>query len=483
MSTTPDLAENSEPATEPEGPTGLLSTWLANTTLADIPVHVLERAKHLMLDGVACALVGAQLPVSRLGVEAITRLDDSGSAFVIGWGGLTTSPPSAALLNSSFIQGFELDDFHPAAPLHSNAVVLPALFASIPPGTSITGARLLLGAVLGYEVGPRVGLALHGQEMLTRGWHSGAVFGPHAAAAAAGTLYGLDAAGFEDALGMAATQSSGLMSAQFESMVKRMQHGFAARNGLTAAALAASGYVGIKRVYEREYGGFLAVFGEGHQPDSARIGDKLGEFWETERIAVKPYAAMGALHGAIEAALYLRSHSSLEAGDIAHIDISVSAAAYHHGGWAATRPIETIGAQMNLAYTVAVAILDGAVLLEQFTDAKLESDDVWALIDRTDMRHDKDFDALPADEWLTTELKITLNDGTVLDKRVTHPHGTGDVPLTNDEIVQKYRTLTQPILDDDRRSAIERAVLALDTLDDSKELTDLLIPNVARALH
>ncbi|MGW1506399.1 MmgE/PrpD family protein [Streptomyces mirabilis] len=67
------------------------------------------RARHLILDGLACALVGAQLPVSRTGVEGITALDDSGSAEIIGWGGLSTSAPSAALLNSSFIQGFELD--------------------------------------------------------------------------------------------------------------------------------------------------------------------------------------------------------------------------------------------------------------------------------------------------------------------------------------------------------------------------------------
>jgi aconitate decarboxylase len=85
------------------------------------------------------------------------------------------------------------------------------------------------------------------------------VFGTLSAAVSAGTLYGLDAARFEDALGMAATQSWGLMAAQFESMVKRMQHGFASRNGLTAAALAASGYVGIKRVFEREYGGYLGT--------------------------------------------------------------------------------------------------------------------------------------------------------------------------------------------------------------------------------
>ena len=77
------------------------------------------------------------------------------------------------------------------------------------------------------------------------------------------------------------------MSAQFESMVKRMQHGFAARNGLTAAALAAGGYTGIKRVFERRYGGYLATFGQGHPTDATAIYEGLGSVWETQRIAVK----------------------------------------------------------------------------------------------------------------------------------------------------------------------------------------------------
>src|ERR1700722_14120746 len=230
------------PATDPEGPTGRLATWLAATNLSDVPDSVREHAKHLMLDGVGCALVGAQLPVSRKGVEGVTALDDAGSAALIGWGGRTTSAPSAAMLNSSFIQGFELDDYHPLAPLHANSLVMPAMLAAAPHVGRVSGARFLLGTILGYETGPRVGQALGGLEMISRGWHSGVVFGTLSAAASAGSLYGLDAAGFEDALGMAATQSCGLMSAMFESMVKRMQHGFASRNGLTAAALAAAGY-------------------------------------------------------------------------------------------------------------------------------------------------------------------------------------------------------------------------------------------------
>src|ERR1700691_3579723 len=435
---------SSDAATDPAGPTGRLATWLAGTTLADVPAPVREHAKHLILDGVACALVGAQLPVSRKGVQAITAQDDAGTGALIGWGGRGTSAPSAAMLNSSFIQGFELDDYHPLAPLHSNALVLPAMLAAVPHVGTVTGEKFLLGAILGYETGPRVGEALGGLEMISRGWHSGVVFGTLAAAASAGTLYDLDAAGFEDALGMAATQSCGLMSAQFESMVKRMQHGFASRAGLTAAALAAAGYVGIKRVFERDYGGWLAVFGECHHPDPGKIYAGLGTVWETDRIAVQAYAAMGLLHARSAAALQLR-------------------AAYGHGGWQAERLLAPIGAQMNVMYTVAVALLDGAVLIDQFAEDRINRDDVWNLIGRTRTHHHKAYDALPAQDQLTTRVTVTLKDGSTREKTVAHPPGTGDHLLTGADIVAKYRNLTRSVIDTGRQDAIEKAVLELDS--------------------
>jgi aconitate decarboxylase len=469
-------------ATDPNGPTGRLATWLAATTLDVVPPSVCEHAKHLLLDGVACALVGAQLPVSRKGVKGITALDDAGNALLIGWGGRTTSATSAAMLNSSFIQGFELDDYHPIAPLHSNAVVMPAMLAAAQHVGRMSGARFLLGAILGYETGPRVGQALGGLEMISRGWHSGVVFGTLAAAASAGSLYGLDAAGFEDALGMAATQSCGLMSAQFESMVKRMQHGFASRNGLTAAALAASGYVGIKRVFEREYGGWLSTFGEGHHPDPGQIYADLGTVWETERIAVKAYAAMGLLHAAIGAALQLRSEDKVPANQIERIDIDMPEAAYGHGGWQAVRPLEPIGAQMNVAYAVAVALLDGEVLIDQFSDRRINSDDVWNLIDRTKTHHEDSYDRLPVDERLTTRVRLTLKDGSTLEKVVAHPRGTGDRILTNAEIIDKYRGLTRSVISTERQTAIEKTVLNLESVGDIADLTALLAPTVRPAL-
>jgi aconitate decarboxylase len=479
-STTKKSGQRPRPVTDPNGPTGRLATWVAETSLDDVPERVRDRAKHLLLDGVGCALVGAQLPWSRLGVEAITALDGAGTGELIGWGDRVTSPMSAAMLNSSFIQGFELDDYHPLAPLHSNSLVQPAMLAAAPRIGRVSGERFLLGAILGYETGPRVGQALGGLDMLSRGWHSGVVFGTIASASATGSIYGLDPAGFEDAFGMAATQSCGLMSAMYESMVKRMQHGFASRAGLTAAALAAAGYVGIKRVFERPYGGWLAVFGENHRTYPEEIYAGLGILWETERIAVKAYACMGLLHAAIDAALELRP--KVDVSQIQRIDIDMGEAAYSHGGWKAERPLEVIGAQMNVAYAVAVALLDADVLVDQFSPKRINSDDVWKLIDRTLTHHEKAYDNLPIDEQLTTRVRLTLTDGTTQSAKVTHPRGTGDRNLTNAEIRDKFAKLTSHPISSERRASIEHAVLNLENLDDIAQLTTLLTPTVQSPL-
>ena len=310
----------SREASDPNGPTGRLATWLTNLKLEDVPAPVQERAKYLMLDGLGCAIVGAKLPWSITAVDTVLPLEGRGDKTVIGWG-IKTSTPGAALLNGTFIQGFELDDFHPLGILHNASLVVPSLLACAEQIGDVNGAQLLKGMIAGFEVGPRVGMALHGGEMLTRGWHSGSVFGTFASAAAAGTLLKLDPAGFEDALGLAGTQSAGLMAAQFEAMSKRMHHGFSSRNGLYAAFLAAGGYTGIKRVFERPYGGFLSTSGEGHSPDESQICDTLGKVWETDRITLKPYAAQGGLHNPLDCLFEISTKRPLHADEIESIDI------------------------------------------------------------------------------------------------------------------------------------------------------------------
>ncbi|OBH16371.1 MmgE/PrpD family protein [Mycobacterium sp. E3247] len=467
-------------ASDPDGPTGRLATWVAGLTLDDVPREILDRAKHLLLDGIGCALVGAQLPWSRVATDAVLALEGRGDAVVIGTG-RTTGAPAAAVLNGTFIQGFELDDFHPRAPLHSCSLLIPALMATMStrPRPS-TGAEVLLAAVAGFEVGPRVGYTLHGTQMLDRGWHSGSVFGTHAAAMASGKLRGLPPAQLEDALGLAGTQSAGLMAAQYEAMSKRMHHGLAARNGFYAAGLAAAGYTGIKRVFEREYGGFLSVFGEGHDPDPTALTGQLGQRWETAVIMVKSYAAMGGLHAAIDAARRMRK--SIAPQDISKIDITVGETIYKHGWWRPQRPLTPVGAQMNIGYATAAALLDGNVLPEQFTPARLDSDDIWSLIAATSVHLDESLTHAGITEKFRTDVAVTTHDGTVHRARVALPHGAPNDPVTNDELVRKFHSLADRVTRRARAEAIERAVLNLDDLDDVEQLTDLLAAPVAGAL-
>ncbi|MCW2624413.1 MmgE/PrpD family protein [Mycobacterium sp.] len=460
--------------------TTALADWVAGVDLDAVPLHTQARAKYLLLDGVACGLVGAQLPWSRVATAAVLDIEGKGDAAVIGTG-LTSSSPAAVLLNSTFVQGFELDDFHPLAPLHNAALIVPVMLATAQ-HQRMSGRQALLAAIVGYEVGPRVGLALHGAQMLSRGWHSGAVFGTHTAAMTAGKLRGLDADRLEDALGMAGTQSAGLMAAQYEAMSKRMQHGFAARNGFYAAALAAGGYTGIKQVFDRPYGGYLSVFGEGHHPDASQVCAGLGQWWHTDVVLVKSYAAQGGLHGTIDAIVALRTEHQIDPAAVARIDIGVGDTVYHHGWWVPQRPLTEVGAQMNLGYAASVALLDGEVTPRQYTTSRLNSDDVWDLLGKVSVRLDTGIENGPADQRFATEVAITLDDGTVYTTRVNQPHGGPADPVTNDEIVAKYRTLVSALMPADRVDAIQAAVLGLDGLDDVDELTALLAAPVAGAL-
>ena len=469
----------SSAATDPAGPTGQLATWLAEVTLDDVPSRVRERAKALILDGLGCALIGAQLPWSRIATDLVRKMEGSGDHALIGCG-LTTSAPGAALLNGTFIQGFEFDDFHPLAPLHSASLVIPALLACASAQGRVSGASWLLAAIAGFETGPRVGLALHGGQMLSRGWHSGSVFGTHSSAAAAGKLLRLSAAQFEDALGLAATQSCGLMAAQYEAMGKRMHHGLSARNGLYAAHLAAGGYTGIKRVFEREYGGFLSTFGEGHEPDATQIASELGQRWEIERIVAKPYAAMGGLHAPLDCLFELLRQRRFTAEEVERIEVDVSHAVYHHGWWEMQRPITPIAAQMNIGYALAVATIDGAAMVDQFSPQRIASDDVWRLIPKIVARHDLEFDKGGPLKRGMTRLRVRLVDGSAMETSIAMTKTVSE-PMTNEGVVSKFHTVTRGLLSENRANAIVQAVQALEALPDIQSLGALLAPVVRGA--
>lgn len=458
-------------ASSPDGPTGRLATWIAEFDLEQAPPHVVSRACDLILDGLGCALIGAKLPWSATAVEAVAAFEGAGDAAVIGWG-RSFGAPAAALLNSTLIQGFELDDFHPLAPLHSASLVIPAVLATSSV-TTLSGADMLRAALVGFEVGPRAGLALHGSEMLSRGWHSGAVFGSVATAACVASALRLDPRQVEHALGFGATQSGGLMSAQFGAMGKRMQHGMAARNGLYAGMLARAGYSGIEQVFEQPYGGWLATFGEGHDPDASQLTAELGARWETTRITVKRHAAMGGLHGPIDCLLAILERHRILSSEIEQIDVHLSDAVYHHGWWPPKRPLTPTAAQMNVAYSLAVAAVDGAALAAQYSPRRIDGDDVWRLIPKVRAFHDTGFDELGALGRGQSRLRVTTTSGGVFEDSLFAARSILE-PMTSAQIREKFDGLCEGVIDHGRRDAIVDMVGRLAELPDLDELIDLL---------
>ena len=383
-------------------------------------------------------------------------------------------------MNSTEVQAFELDDWHSLAPLHSNSILLPAFLAATSHqrakgAPAFNGASLLLSTIVGYETGPRVGLCLHGSQMLTRGWHSGVVFGHAASAAAVSKMLGLPPHAIEDALGISCTQACGLMSAQFGSDVKRMQHGFAARNGLFAALLAKGGYTGIKKVFEEPYGGFLAAFGQGSGKEPPYSADELvkelGQTWQLESIRVKPHASMAGTHCTIDTVEALQKKHPAKLSNLTNITcikIEMSEPAFKHGGWRAHRPLTATGAQMSCAYAAAVQLVDAQVSPQEFHRDLIDRDSIWALVDKTEC-----VDSPELGGKFEQRVTITFADGDIISETVNAPKGVSP-PLSNQEILEKFRKFTKGLIDDKRRELIEKLVLDMENLEDISVIDDLL---------
>ncbi|MEA2938455.1 MAG: hypothetical protein QOC56_1959, partial [Alphaproteobacteria bacterium] len=217
-----------------------------------IPAEVRERAKLLILDSLGCAIYGARLQWCRILQDTLGRLDTTRTTSI--WGtGQKLSSTNAALVNGTQVQGFELDDVHRDGVLHCGAVTLPALIAVAESHAELSGRDFLAAAIAGYEIGPRVGRCM-GQEHIGQGWHSGATLGVFSAAAGAARGLRLTPEQTVHALGIAGTQSAGLMAAQYGAMVKRMHAGRSSQSGLYGALLAEKGFTGIVNVFESEYG-------------------------------------------------------------------------------------------------------------------------------------------------------------------------------------------------------------------------------------
>ena len=383
------------------------------------------------------------------------------------------SLPHAALINGTQVQGFELDDVHREGILHVGAVTLPALIAVAETHARLSGEDFITAAVTGYEVGPRVGLCM-GPQHIGQGWHSGATVGVFAAAAAAARALALDADKTVHALGIAGTQSSGLMAAQYGAMVKRMHAGRAAQSGLYAALLAGNGFTGIADVFEAPYGGFCTTFSRSQDRfDLAALSAGLGERYETLRVSLKFYACVGSNHTTLDALTDIRKRHPFTATDIERIVVHASQVTLEHAGWP-YRPDGLTAAQLNLPFCVATLILAGDAFVDQFTANCVNDRARIELSRKVQVIHDPAITALGAAHRHRVRVEVHFRDGSVEHESRDAPRGSEQNFASDAQIVDKFRKLTRATLAEQQQNALIEAVLRLEQLPDSRAMIALL---------
>src|ERR1700704_5933663 len=449
-----------------------IAEFVATLSYDRIPAGVIERIKLLILDSLGCAIYGAQLEWCRILRATLESLDATRTTSI--WGTpLRLSSPHAALINGTQVQGFELDDVHRQGVLHSGAVTLPALIAVAESHTMLSGQDLLTAAVAGYEIGPRVGRCM-GQEHIGQGWHSGATVGVYSAAAGAARGLGLSAEETVHALGIAGTQSAGLMAAQYGAMVKRMHAGRASQSGLYGALLARNGFTGIVDVFEAPYGGFCTTFSRSQDRfNLAELSAGLGERFETLRISLKFYSCVGSNHTTLDAIRDIRKKRPFGLDELDKIVVHGSQVTVDHVGWP-YRPDSMTTAQLNLPFCVATLLIEGDVSVDQFRPDAIYDEARIALSRKVEVVHDPRITALGSAFRHKARVDVHLRDGSVHSETREAPRGSEQSFASADDIVAKFRALTRTVLRPDRQQVLIDAVLGLDELPKARTLTELL---------
>lgn len=461
--TAPEEAVNRETSSANPYTLGL-AHFVAGLSYERIPAEVRERIKLLILDSLGCAIFGSELEWSRILMATLSGIDSSKGCGV--WAtSLRLSPPHAALVNGTLVQSFELDDVHRQGVLHVGAVTLPPLFAVAELRPGMSGRDFLTAAVAGYEVGPRVGQCM-GQEHIMQGWHSGATVGVFSAAAGASAALKLPAEAVVHALGIAGTQSAGLMAAQFGAMVKRMHAGRSAQSGLYGALLAQQGFTGITDVFENPYGGFCTTFSRSTDRfNLAELTAGLGERFETMRVSLKFYSCVGTNHTTLDAIRTMQERRRFTAHDVARIVVHASKATVEHTGWP-YRPEGMTAAQLNLSYCVATLLLEGDAFVDQFTAAKVADLARMALAKKVDVIEDPAITALGSKFRHKVRVDLHLQDGTVMAETLETPRGSEKNFASASDITAKFSKLASRVFSPAERDRIMELVTKLDTLSD-----------------
>ena len=435
--------------------TQALARFIARSSWSDVPPRTRHEAQRALLNWLGCALGGCRDETVERALAALEPFSGARTATLIGRRE-RVDPLSAAAVNAIASNILDYDDTHMKTVIHPTVPVAAAALA-LTQHRPVTGARLLHAFVLGVEAECRIGNAITPGHY-EAGWHITATCGVFGAAVAAGTLLGLDEHQMTWALGIAATQASGLTE-MLGSMCKSHNMGQAARSGLVAALLAQRNFTSSARALEAPRG-FTQVLAT--DANLERIVEGLGETWELSWNAYKPYPCGIVLHAAIDGCLELRQEHALTSRDVVRVEITMHPLALQLAGKSA--PITGLQGKLSVYHAAAIALLRGRAGVPEFTDACVCDPEAVALRQRI---------AAVADEMLDKAaaiVRVVHRDGRTLERSVPHATGSLEHPMTDSALETKFRSLAQSACSDCGASDLIELTWSLDRLNDASKL-------------
>lgn len=399
---------------------------------ADAPVNSETRAKarDLLVDVVGLCIAARKTDY----VRAVVDAREPGDHVLIGHRHRACAS-SAALINGTAAHGEDFDDTFEGGPVHSGAVVIPALLGAAQ-SYHLSSDDLLRGIVASAEVLCRLALVVP-KAVHKAGFHPTAVLGAFAATLGICAANRTDREVTANALGIVGSMASGIIEYLGDgSWTKRMHPGWAAQSALRAYALASAGFNGPRWVFEGNHGAF-STFAPSIEPAVDKLFDGLGEHWLMNTITFKPYPCGTMVQPYIDCARVLRSRGA-RPESIDQI-ICKTAEGIVHRLWqplAQKRsPQNAYAAKFSVPFGVALGLVRGQATLDDFSELAVRDESLLAVAGKVSYEIDPD-DPYPA--AYTGHVRLLQVDGTVLEVTQNHLRGGKDEPLARSDIDTKF---------------------------------------------
>jgi 2-methylcitrate dehydratase PrpD len=444
-----------------------LSSYMSEAGSHTLPDEVLEKTKHHVLDTFAAMISGSQLPPGRAALKFASAYGGEKISTVAG-SKILCGPIEAALTNAMLAQSDETDDSHAPSQSHPGCAVVPAALA-VGEKFGVTGNQFLRAVTLGYDIGPRVTMTFGALDLQMKGHKSThSIAGVFGAAAAAGSVAGLNTQQMRWLLDYSAQQSSGILAWQRDT--EHIEKAFAfggmpARSGATAALLVQSGWTGVDDILSGP-DNFLLAYGPEANPEG--LIEKLGERYEITRTNIKKWTVGSPIQAPLDAMEILRKQHPFEAEQVQQVIVRV---AVNEAKTVNNREMPDI----CLQHMMAVMLMDKTVSLQAAHDNPRMGDPAI-------LRQRAKIQLVP-DEELQRRLprreaivELTLTDGTHLSEHVEAVRGTAENPMSREEVVAKARQLLEPALGASTSTSLIEKVLGIEGVKDIRELRPLLQP-------